>query len=294
MNREYLEHVSYVKESLSIWLSNVEQLHNGIQMFSNENDLDRKNTDFAKWYFGEGQIFSSFETFRVLEGFYDEMYDFYINYNELREQPVKKGLFSNNVEKRKKELDALFIDVKKSTRKLIKSVEIFEENLKTSPLFEEAKSTIQAVEKPTESFNVITEEPRNINESFDDLLLKQQEGVEIIKDQEHIEEQFDENLIADKDKEIESKKSNTFIEENVIPNNESNFDFERRLQEEVEKIKEQLRQELQQKQEENFKQGEQRDTNIDNDIEKDFKPKTKSSQQTPDIDLDEEIRRILS
>jgi len=63
MDIKYLNNLTIAKESLNVWLSNVEQLYLGNQMFAKANDLDRNNTLFNRWYNGEGQTFSSFETF---------------------------------------------------------------------------------------------------------------------------------------------------------------------------------------------------------------------------------------
>ncbi len=302
MNKEYLNHVKYVKESLNIWFSHVEQLHNGIQMFSKENDLDRKNTDFAKWYYDEGQIFSSFDTFRTLEPFYNEMYDVYIDYTELRNKPVKKGLFTNHAEKRKNELDELFVALRKNARKLIKSVEIFEENIKSSPLFGE-ESNIPSEEKiisenPSNPENIayqnddlpILEEPKEVTNT-DSKLVSNEESI--------INEQTTSNATGD------SKASGLVADKNSTPksSDDPSFDFEKRLQEEVQKIKEQLKQELLEakKEKENLQKSKPAQL-VDNkevdsnhiDSEKPSHPKTKSTKPTPDIDLDEEIRRILS
>jgi len=44
MNISYLENVAAANKSLIIWFSNIEQMHKGIQMFSEENILQKENT----------------------------------------------------------------------------------------------------------------------------------------------------------------------------------------------------------------------------------------------------------
>jgi len=158
MDIKYLNNLTIAKESLNVWLSNVEQLHLGNQMFAKANDLCRNNTPFYIWYNGEEQTFSSFETFQVLEPFYNEMYDQFITFNNLLNQPIKKSLFSNEKEKREKDLDILYQDLKQNSKKLIKSVELFEEKLKTSPLF--AQNEINKnFENPTTKSNFSNNNP---------------------------------------------------------------------------------------------------------------------------------------
>ena len=266
MNQIYLEHVKDAKESLRIWFSNVEQMHSGIQMFSKENDLDRNNTDFAKWYYGEGQTFTSFETFTVLEIFYDEMYDLFHNYTNLNNTPVKKGLFSSNVEKRKSELTKIFNNLRKAARKLIKSTEIFEEKLVKSPLFD------NAIELSYEADSDVPHKDAEIenNKTGTDTRL---------------------DFLFDSD-----EKSDDAISKHKADTNE--VDFEKRLQEEVAKIKKQLEEDFASSQEKisskNTK-AEKTESKSDSESNADFKPRLKSdNKKTPDIDLDEEIRRILS
>ncbi len=264
MNQIYLEHVREAKESLRIWFSNVEQMHNGIQMFSKENDLDRKNSDFAKWYYGEGQTFSSFETFTVLEIFYDDMFDLFLDYTNLNNTPVKKGLFSSNAEKRKSELTGVFNNLRRAGRKLIKSVDIFEEKLVKSPLFD-----------------------NSIELSFD----TNSDASELDSVVEHKKEETQLDLSVDID-----EKSDDEVSKTVTDTSEVNF--EKRLQEEVAKIKKQLEEEFVDNQDNISSKStkvENTESIADSETKSKVNPKLKSgNKKTPDIDLDEEIRRILS
>ena len=75
-------------------------------------------------------------------------------------------------------------------------------------------------------------------------------------------------------------------------------DFEKRLQEEVAKIKKQLEEDFASSQKKisskNTKE-EKTESKSDSKSNADFRPRLKSdNKKTPDIDLDEEIRRILS
>ncbi len=275
MNLTYLEHVRNAKDSLRIWLSNVEQIHNGIQMFSKENDLNRKNTDFAKWYYSEGQTFSSFESFTVLESFYEEMYDIFIEYTTLNNLPVKKGFFSNNSEKRKNELNNIYTKLKSVTRKLIKLVDIFEEKLIKSPLFD-------------------------IPDGFESNISINSPSPSIIKEEDH-------SIVANQLDRQEGKIENTpsipdgneSLSNSSQDTNTNEDDFELRLQEEVSKIRKQLEIEFSNKQKETLKENDLIVDNVDKESEIDKESQSTSKLKSDpnkkqDIDIDEEIRRILS
>lgn len=163
MNKQYLNNVATAKESLNIWLSNLEQKHRGNRMFSKENDTDRKNTDFYKWYYGEGQTFSSFETFRDIESHYHKMHDHFLAYNTLSKTPIKKTWFSNKTEKRKTELGLIYKKIVSSSNTLFEHITFFENKLFESPLFADvSKPNTPEVEeifddKTEEIFNIVDE-----------------------------------------------------------------------------------------------------------------------------------------
>ena len=171
MNISYLENVASAKKSLIIWFSNIEQMDKGIQMFSKENTLQKDDTQFGKWYTGEGQTFSSFETFRAIEEPYNTMYSKYIDYIELYNKPIKKSFFSNSVGKRKTNLSIHFEKIRKSKDLLIDIVSFFEKNLEQSLLFKKdsEKEKSSNVSNDYVSTNVIaTEEvkPKQKEEGF--------------------------------------------------------------------------------------------------------------------------------
>lgn len=297
MNIKYIENLIVAKESVIVWLSNVEQLHFGNQMFAKANDLNRENTEYYTWYHGEGQTFSSFESFQVLQLFYDEMYDKFIEYMTLREQPLKKSLFSNAKEKRQEELNTVFHDLKQNTRKLIKSIDIFEEKLKTSPLFHEHTETFNLFEEIHQVTEQSTEQP------IEKTVLLNDES-DFFNFKSKIEEPKEE-LVSNPFFELASKQESVEQTTSEVAVKETQFDFEKRLQEEVQKIKNQLEAEMNLK----IKQTE---ALIKEEVlqQNNLKPVTPEIQETKPsvevskprivpqtnevIDVAEEIRRILS
>lgn len=284
MDIKYLNNLTIAKESLNVWLSNVEQLHLGNQMFAKANDLDRNNTPFYIWYNGEGQTFSSFETFQVLEPFYNEMYDQFITYIKLLNQPIKKSLFSNEKEKREKDLNILYQDLKQYSRKLIKSVEIFEEKLKNSPLFTQTEVN-KNFEKPATENKFLNDNPFEKNEFFE----KKETGTE--------------SNYSDYFNAQEIKKTNTEVP--LTSEKIESFDFEKKFQEAALKLKKDLEAEMRNKihssPDEKTKQPpvsnsismeNTADASTDSPKPQEIKPETKKPDDA--IDVAGEIRRILS
>ncbi len=284
MDIKYLNNLTIAKESLNVWLSNVEQLYLGNQMFAKANDLDRNNTPFYIWYNGEGQTFSSFETFQVLEPFYNEMYDQFITYINLLNQPIKKSLFSNEKEKREKDLNILYQDLKQYSRKLIKSVELFAEKLKNSPLFTQTEVN-KNFEKPATENKFLNDNPFEKNEFFE----KKETGTEF---------NFSDYFNAQ-----EIKKTNTEVP--LTSEKIESFDFENKFQEAALKLKRELEAEMRNKihssPDEQTKQppvsnsiSTENTTDVSTDSPKPLEIKTETKKPDDAIDIAEEIRRILS
>lgn len=328
MDIKYLENLSKAKESVKVFLSNLEQVNFGNQMFAKANDLDKNNTDFAKWYFGEGQVFSSFDSFKILETFYNDMYDTFIKYMELKEKSVKNSLFSNKVKKRKIELDELFQEVKQNARKLIKSIELFEEKLKNSPLFDEYKP--KTLYDFTEDLNIDlpineikNEFEFNVENLVDDVKLLNEDinqfeqtiHNEWLKPYDEIDAVREDNLSIEMNQDVENDNINhidadAILEKIVKEKNEEDnvqveneqinlkiegniFDFEKRLHEELGKMKLQIEKEIMEKLKNEAKFNIDTPPKIDSPVEQKNNEADHNNTE-PIIDLDEEIRRILS
>lgn len=235
MNIKYLDNVAAAKNSLQMWFSSLEQKNKGIEMFSHENELDRNKTVFAKWYYNEGQVFSSFDSFKVLENSYIKMYDLFFKYEALYSKPVKKSLFSNKYKKRKIKLEGLFQSVKKHTFKLIAQISIFEKNLHNSPLFETHSKEEQSIEKS----NISAEEPLDFGSFFK--TKEKETTIKEVKESESIKKQ------------VELKKPQPIPKEEIFS-----------------------------------------DKNKHNIPKSNLEPDPKSNTNYLDIDIEEEIRRILS
>lgn len=363
MNTKYLDNLLQAKDSLKIWMANVEQLHYGNTMFLNANPSEGDKTEFANWYYGEGQTFSSFDAFKQLEPFYNEMYALYDNYISIFNEPAKKSLFSNQVEKKQKKLEEYFENIKQTSRKLIKSVEIFEDKLKTSPLF---NSEFQNSSTKTEIYEPIRRDDVE-NQEFRTLLGSENDKLQFLKDDDafdkmlkDFEKTFNQNFNAPPEKiqeddipkddfaetlevieNIESKPSlnfqpeivkiedenqdiksieventtfeksieiepteissellenQTLTEKSIQSTTKSTPDVEQRIKDEVSRLKKELEQEFEQKlkvlqNQLSLQKPVEKPKPV---IEKPEKIINDLSVSTPVINIDEEIRKILS
>lgn len=264
MNKQYLNNVATAKESLKIWLSNLEQKHRGNKMFSKENDTDKENTEFYKWYSGEGQTFSSFESFREIESHYHKMYDHFLAYTKLSKTPIKKTWFSNNSEKRKLELNSILKKIEFNSIALIEHITLFENKLIESPLFTniskpDIPEIAEVFENETEDiFNIVD---KITPKSYEKPVLEENESivetVEQHKKEESIFPIFEKKPI-EKEKFIEIDPNDEILEEAIAQ------------EEEKKAILEIPKKESEKKQKKDY------------------------SNILPEIDIEEEIRRILS
>jgi len=337
MDLKYIDNINIAKESIKVWLSNLEQLSFGNQMFAKANELNRNNIDFAKWYYSEGQTFSSFESFQVLEGFYNEMYDGFLEYIQVHEAPLKKSLFSNTKEKRQNQLEELYNDIKQKGRKLLKSIELFDEKLRNSPLFNDSFTNtndfnfqdelmVEEMESKdlNDFFNFETPADRKFDndladttslmQQFFDLQQEPNEFDKIVQDTNQSNNdglnRFDNFTYTNQDFEI----INPDKTDEVAPAVQSNGTIDDisklideqvklKLNAEMEKIKQKIEKELLEKMKNNMKTQQQDNTNP---ILKNTEPiaqkpeiniqeeKINIKPKSDEIDLDEEIRRILS
>lgn len=298
MNAKYIENLIVAKESLKIWMANMEQFHYGNPMFLNANSNEADKTEFANWYYGEGQTFSSFETFNVLEPFYQDMYTQYNQYVTLFHEPLKKSLFTNEKEKRQKALDELFNQIKQSSRKLIKSVEIFEDKLKTSPLFIADFQTVQfdldhPIPIENES-NILESSPTFQHEKSDVDKIKHEDTPPIFSlDVEKYS--TSEEVSYEKPTEVLFEKQSASPEEiNVISldHKDLSIRIEQKIQAEISKLKKELEAEFEAKlvhEKVKLKPLEKEESTQNTTL-----PNNNLHNTHPVIDIDEEIRRILS
>ena len=223
MNRD-ISVIDEAIKSIRIWFSNTRLMHQGNKLFTSHANQDLKQPKFAKWYYGEGQIYKDVESYKIIEKYYKSSFDAYLAYNKLYKSPVKKGFFSSKT-KHNNELNGLIYDFQEKIKILIKSVEFFKKRLVELPLNQEISVSTPAIAKTTINTN-------------------------------------------------KKDNKNTLVE----------IDYEKKLYQEVAKVKKQLEQEYQLR-------IEAEKTTLNSKITL-TSEKGKSIQK--DIDIDEEMRRILS
>ncbi len=199
MNQKYLENLIGAKESLKIWIGNLEQKNLGNEMFSSEVELDKNRTDFAKWYYGEGQTFSSFKDFRHIETYYNDMYEIFQEYNYLSKLPIKRSLFSNNAEKRRISLNKIYQKIELSYKELLVHVKHFQNTLINSPLF----ADLDVVSEFNETQSIETKNEFDFDNPFEENKLH------VVETTENIDESELETSSHDVDDSAEQCKSPT-------------------------------------------------------------------------------------
>ncbi len=332
MNQQYLDNLIYAKESLEIWISSLKQNNSGKQIFSTGIELNKTETEFAKWYYVQGQTFSSFEAFRNIENYYNNLHNNLLEYNTLSIKPIKKSLFSNNEGKRKKELRTIYSKIEFSYNELLERVNFFQDTLLNSPLFADSRLVKKVTEdavvktKSEPAFfdehsekepNKIAKEKEfvksegtvdfiNINETLDKIPLQPEdsevEGIFSFNSNELNEflnqdpPKKDENIAIIEDPNFGFNDINNFILQ--VPNleNEEATDgvdtpFEIDITKEIEEV---LKESETVVDSLSFQQTEEKKAILENSNTKKIEKKIISNNITPEIDIEEEIRRILS
>ena len=298
MNQEYLDNLIYAKESLKIWVSDLKQNDSGKQMVSTGIELTKADTEFAKWYYGQGQTFSSFEAFRNIENYYNNLYDNILEYTDLNSKPIKKSFFSNSAGKKKKELLTILDKIDLSYNEVLERVNFFQDTLLNSPLFADSKlekNTLEETSLKSKSEIDFFNDPNTITEEKE--FIEFEGAIEF----DDVNETLDERAIQLEDNEVEGKFSfdsnelNEFLNQDPQEDNNETSPFEINVSKEIEEA---LPLQIEEIEKEvdllSLKQTEDKKAILENSNIKKIEKKIASSNITPEIDIEEEIRRILS
>lgn len=77
--RELLSQIKQAYIAHIKWRSSVQALHLGIPLYNKSIETDPKLTEFGKWYYGNGQIFSDVEIFKKMEVLNKRVHHIYDN-----------------------------------------------------------------------------------------------------------------------------------------------------------------------------------------------------------------------
>lgn len=155
MKKEYISNIEEAIKSIESMASSINLLHSGNKMFAEKTLVSKVNTNFAKWYYGDGEVFSSFTSFKKIASYYNTFYDAYQNYYLKYNEPVKKGFFSSNKSQIEDELNDLLDNVDIDSNSLVNVIKLFKTELLASPLYNEpAKKTVVVESKQEEKISV--------------------------------------------------------------------------------------------------------------------------------------------
>ena len=189
MNRD-ISRVDEAIKSIEIWFSNTSLMHQGNKLFSSHADQDLKQPKFAKWYYGEGMIYASLESYKIIEKYYKNCFEAYVAYNKLYRTPVKKGFFTSNT-KRNNELGSLIYDFQEKINVLIKSVEFFKKRLLALPLKQE-------ITLPKPIIAKTTIDTKNSNKTAAEIDYEKKLYKEVAKVKNKLEQEYQSRIEAEK------------------------------------------------------------------------------------------------
>lgn len=202
-----------VRDIVDDWLIKFNQLHEENSTFEEFESMDREQTKFYGWFYGKGQVFNVFDSYNSLETIYNDLYDALESYLKTKKEPENTSFFSLNNTKRK--LNRKAKKIRHHTKKLIASMDMFEERVRRLVLSNEEKkdtdvdldkSIIKEVklsdkeeDKITEVLEIKAEPKIDINEDEEDKKEEKEVAQMNLKDdieeiRRKMEEEFKEKL----------------------------------------------------------------------------------------------------
>lgn len=223
MNRKDLLAYKNAKENIQNWIATFARLHSKNLNFEKFAKEKREDTVFFKWYTNEGTSLGSFDSYKILETTYNEMFDEFEEYLNILETPEEKSFFGN---KKKRKLNSKSKEVKRSAKKLCEILNLFGSIIRNSvaefgdetPVTtnKEVTTTFETEEAPQQknSFNdtseneYLTQVEETVNDTPDSLNILEEENKEV----------FEENILEKEELPTEtlSEESTSTFEEEII------------------------------------------------------------------------------
>lgn len=209
MTNNDIELYENAKKGVHDWLVEFSKLHASGNSFKEfvENSSKEK-TAFYKWYSTAGKKLNVFDTHRVLEDIYDEMFEEFEEYMEILEEPDKKSFFGS---RKKKKLNSKAKNIKHHAKKLITTLGLYGSVVRNI-------SSRKSSKEIQEEFSN-TDHETFIEELDNSLELKEQET--IVND-----DSFDDGLLSEESSEV--VEETVVQEENIVPEDVT-FDIEEEL-----------------------------------------------------------------
>lgn len=178
-----------VRDIVDDWLIKFNQLHEENSTFEEFESMDREQTKFYGWFYGKGQVFNVFDSYNSLESIYNDLYDALESYLKTKIEPENKSFFSLNNTKRK--LNRKAKKVRHHTKKLILSMDMFEDRVRRLVLSNEEKedADIGLDKSITEEVKLSDKEEEKVIETTETLETKAEFQADISEDEEDKKEE---------------------------------------------------------------------------------------------------------
>ncbi len=130
--KEVLNRIRQAKAGHKRWVSYAKALHMGIGVDKYAVPVIETDCQFGKWYYGDAQVFSKLPSYQSIEDPHAMLHNKYMEIYKLREQPLKKGLFTSEKkakQKREEEISMLMDQLIQISNMLMESLAHFEEDV---------------------------------------------------------------------------------------------------------------------------------------------------------------------
>ena len=125
--QEAIEAIRKAKMNHKKWISYAKAIHMGIPVDKNAVPMLETECGFGQWYYGEGQVFSDFDSYQTIEEPHAMLHHKYMQLYKARKAPVKGGFFTSKSKAQNKKNELL----NKHMEQLIQISELLLENLKS-------------------------------------------------------------------------------------------------------------------------------------------------------------------
>ncbi len=140
--KEVLDKIKKAKLGHKRWMSYAKAIHMGIPVDKDAAPMIETDCSFGQWYYGDGQIFSSLDTFQAIEQPHSMLHNKYMQIYKLKRKPLKTGFFTskNSAQKKKnEELDRHMKQLVSIADMLMEALGEFEKEVKEMSDFEISK-----------------------------------------------------------------------------------------------------------------------------------------------------------
>lgn len=223
MNQQDLIAYKKAKKDIQTWVATFSELHSKGKSFEEFGKEKKEDTAFYKWYSTDGKTLSSFDSYKIIETTYDEIFEEFDEYLKTLKEPETKSFFGS---KKKRKLNSKAKAIKYHAKKLTEILNLFGSVIRN--IVAQSGGNIEAeVENITpekenlfikeETTEIITPEPQTVIEASEEEVQQVEETEEISAPiTNHPVEEITEEVLEEEDEEYEDDdEDNNVTEENL-------------------------------------------------------------------------------